>query len=115
MSRLNQILAEFHQDMLRVEADRIKEDPAAHRDTTVFEGPMRWRYFVLKRAARPELRFCWSTTPNAAGYYLTWQETRTKKGGKREYIRGHKLRKDARESALKSYQNAAGTVHSDPA
>ena len=107
--RLGPIFEEFERDMQRAQLSRIKDDPAAHRDTTLM-GPkgISYRYFERKIARGRRVRFCWMTVPNAAGYYLTWQETRFANGDtKREFIRGHELRKDAKASAVKSYENLA--------
>lgn len=86
------------------ELQEIERDPAAHRDTKLMsDAGLRYRYFEAKTGKTTRVRFAWATTPNAAGYYLTWQENINSKGGKREYVRGHKLRKDAKDSALKSF------------
>jgi hypothetical protein len=90
-----------HQQRLKA---AISKDPAAHRDTTLMgEDGLRWRYWRVPTSKSSYVAFCYATTKNAAGYYLTWQETVNSKGvGTREFIRGHKLRRDAKESAMKS-------------
>jgi hypothetical protein len=89
----------------RMELREIAKDPAAHRDTTLMgERGLRYRYWTGKNPRKQTVNFCYSTTPNAAGYFLAWQETIDAKGnGKRERIRGYKLRREAKESALNNW------------
>lgn len=83
-------------DRIRDEAAR---DPAKHKLTTVFprDGHTRYRYWQSKagKGVR-EVRFCYSTGRNAAGYFLTWRE-RDVGGGrwKRDQWAARKVRKAA--------------------
>ena len=102
---IQSMLIDMERSRQKRELAKIEADPETHRDTCLMAGELRWRYWEVKTGKTTCARFAWATTPNAAGYFLTWQESRNAKGGKREYIRGHKLRKDAKESARKSYEN----------
>lgn len=83
----------------------IEADPAAHRDTTLMsDRGLRYRFYQVTDHTKV-VRYCYATLPNAAGYWLTWTETLINGNGKREYIRGQKLRREALESALCAYEN----------
>jgi len=103
---LRALFEDFERERQAVELAAIAKDPKAHRDTKLF-GPrgLRYTYFQVKTGKTSAVRFCYATTPNAAGYWLTWKETVTKKTGVRENVRGHARRRDARESALKGFEN----------
>lgn len=112
------ILARGLQSLQEAELERIRSDPKKHRDTTLMgERGLRYRYYRPFRKSNKrehqgkEVRYCYATTPNAAGYYLTWTELVIRssngamKSARRVYIRGHERRKDAKESALKGAEN----------
>ena len=103
MDRLGRSLwLDFMRDIQRAEIERIEADPERYRDTTL-AGPKPFRYRYFKRG---RIRYCWATTKNAAGYWLTWVEVVNADGsGERKYIRGHRRRNEAKESALKAYEN----------
>lgn len=103
---LRDLLLDFERDRQRRELERIAADPAACRDTVLMGARgLRYRYWEIKTGKSAWVRHCYATRPNAAGYFLCWREQLNSKGeGKREFIRGHKRRRDARESALKSYE-----------
>jgi len=103
---IRSMLLDLERITQRRQLAEIQSDPAAHRDTTLMGAKgLHWRYWTVKTGKTARVNFCYATTPNAAGFYLTWQETINSKGnGKRQYIRGHKLRRDAKESALKSFE-----------
>ena len=106
-----ELLAEFQNIMRRETIQRqareqavIDADPKANRDTTLMgDAGLRYGYWACSNGL---VRYCYATTKNAAGYWLTWTETEQKDGtGVRTLIRGHKRRKDAKESARKGYEN----------
>ena len=46
-----------------------------------------------------EVRFCWSSHRNVAGYFLTWREVIGKSGFKRSQFSAHRSRKACRAMA----------------
>src|SRR5690606_20092885 len=91
--------------------DRIREaaarDPAANKLTTVFprDGHANYRFWRSKAGPRMrEVRFCYSTGRNAAGYFLTWRERDCGRGvWKRDQWAARKARKAARSLAERRY------------
>lgn len=76
-----------HQNLMQIDVDLAKADPEKHKLTLVFDGPMRWRYFDAGKDGRGwNVRFCWSTTRNAAGYFLSWREVRPPKGSSAKFV-----------------------------
>lgn len=103
---IRSMLLDLERSSQKRQIAEIKADPEKYRDTKLMgDQGLRYRYFEIKTGKTTCVRFAWATTPNAAGYYLTWQERINAKGGKREFIRGHKLRRDAKDSARKSHEN----------
>lgn len=99
----------FMAEQMVASHDRIRReaaaDPAKHKLTTVFprDGHTRYRFWQSKASAPNkkgrkvrEVRFCWSTGRNAAGYFLTWRERDCGKGvWKRDQWAARKQRKAA--------------------
>ena len=98
---LHELWSDLQQTGRRREAEAAKAAPAEHRLSTVFETGMRWLYFKPVRTRGRETRFCYSTTRNVAGYFLTWREVRTAKLVKRDQFRASKRRKTVAEIAEK--------------
>lgn len=105
-SLLNQMVGDFYRREQQIELEQIKADPRKYRDTNLM-GDNGSTYFWWSAKHRGKThRFCYSKHRNAAGYYLTWEEVINKDGsGQRLYMRGYKLKRDAMESAEKSYDN----------
>jgi hypothetical protein len=101
---LNKVMQELWTDLQqtgrRREAEAAKAAPAKHKLTTVFDGPMRWLYYKPIRTAGRETRYCYSTTRNVAGYFLTWREVHTDRRVRRDMFRASKRRKTVAEAAL---------------
>lgn len=77
-------------------------DPQAHKLSPRFAKSARYRYWHAGRDGRGrEVRFCWSTGRNIAGYFLTWREVIGKQGGRRDQFSAKKSRKGARALAGK--------------
>lgn len=82
---------------------RIKADPIAHKATLQWADGVepRWLYFeggIDRRGTRR--RFCYTTTRNAAGYFLAFDEVIRKDGrGERARIVASKRRKTVAEKA----------------
>ena len=88
--------ANIARESMRRTAEAAKKDPKANRLTTVFDNDTSYRYFPTKNKRGTEVRFCYSTKKNVAGYFLVWRETITKKGdGKRDQFDSTKTKKDA--------------------
>lgn len=82
---IQRMLADLEQDRLRRHSERASKDPERHKFSKVFPGGLRWRYFSAGKDGRGRrVRFCWSTTKNAAGYHLCWREVVSKDRGKRD-------------------------------
>lgn len=82
-----------------------KADPHKHRLTRVMENND-YRYWRAGTDGRGrEVRFCWSTHRNVAGYFLSWREVIGKNGGKRDQWSARKARSACKELAAQR-QNA---------
>lgn len=82
--------ADFRRFLMEMEVERIerhvaacKADPVKHKLTLQWDrGELRWRYFeggIDRRGVRR--RFCYTTTRNAAGYFLSFVEVWNSKKG----------------------------------
>lgn len=91
--RLNEAFADI---FLRLEAENVqhriaaaKADPVRHKTTLQWDrADLRWRYFeggIDRRGVRR--RFCYTTTRNAAGYFLSFVEVWDSKKGRGERTR----------------------------
>lgn len=95
-SDIADMLAAAREDARRSQVDHIKKDPKANKLTGVFEGDIRYLYYPAgKDGLKREIRFCYTTVRNAAGYFLSFREVLTKKGGKRDQFAARKVRKRA--------------------
>lgn len=87
---------------------RIKADPIKYKTALQWAdgAEPRWRYFdggVDRRGVRR--RFCWTTTRNAAGYFLAFNEVVRKNGsGERKDIVASKRRATCKERARARYR-----------
>jgi hypothetical protein len=107
---LAELWSDLQQAGMRADQDRAKADPVANKLTTVFSGPMRWLYFKPVRTRGRETRFCYSTTRNVAGYFLTWREIETGKRIRRDSFRASKRRKTVAEIARKRAATARSKI-----
>jgi len=112
MARLasDPLIARMFADYARMNNERetaaAKADPAAHKLSRVFDGGPRYRYWRAGRDARGrEVRFCWSTNRNVAGYFLAWREVIGKTSSKRDQWAARKSRAACTELAARR-QNA---------
>lgn len=101
------ILLRHEVAMTEARIEAAKADPVKHKKTLQFDGPLRWRYFeggVDRRGVRR--RFCWTTTRNAAGYFLSFVEVwDSKRGrGERTDFGASKTRTLMKERARKKYR-----------
>jgi hypothetical protein len=78
--RIQPVMERMEQSIHRSNLERIQADPERYKLTRLFDGPMRWRYWRSKDGRGTAIRWCYCTTPNAAGYYLVWRERRFKDG-----------------------------------
>jgi len=102
---LQALWAQLEQENRQATVRRAKADPAGHKLSRVFSGPMRWRFYESKAGRSQCVRFCWSTTRNCAGYFLTWVETHYKKGtGARRKWSARRQRQDAKAIALRRFR-----------
>jgi len=72
-----------------------------------FPGGFRYRYFGRLAMVRGAKAYCWSTTKNANGKYLSWVFKYNTVEDMIDFSRvvEHKKRKDAKARALKIYRN----------
>lgn len=66
---------------------RAKADPKSHKESFVFEDThYRYNYIDAGTNGRGwSVRYCWTTTRNAAGYYITWRETKAPAHSRAEF------------------------------
>jgi hypothetical protein len=109
---IENMLLEMEADRREALVRRIKADPVAHKATLQWADGIepRWLYYkggVDKRGTRR--RFCYTTTRNAAGYFLAFDEVVRKDGtGERKNIVASKRRKTVAakaEARWKAYLN----------
>ncbi len=83
-----------------------KADPVKHKATLQFDGRLGWRYFgdIVSRGKR--YRYAFTTTRNAAGYFLSFREVvNLKRGtGLRDQITASKTRSICKERARARYK-----------
>jgi hypothetical protein len=80
---LMQLWQEVVQSGNRMEANRAKADPLAHKKTRVFDPGVsaNYRYYGGKHNGKGQrVLFCYSVHRNAAGFFLGWRETYMKNG-----------------------------------
>lgn len=94
----------------------IAKDPAKHKLTRIMtEKGTGYSFWPAGKDGRGrEVRFCYASWRNAAGYFLTWREVVGKKQTKRDMWAARKVRRDAsafahkRAKAFKSRAKAEG-------
>jgi hypothetical protein len=106
--RLEPMFRELEQVSMRRESDAAEADPERHKLTRVFTGPMRYRYWRSKDGRGTKVRYCYCTTPNAAGYYLVFRERQFKDGRVvRDQWRATERRIDAGRLATAMHEEAS--------
>jgi hypothetical protein len=87
---LQMLFADFEQKMRESDARNAKADPKRYRRTRVFDEGVHtgYRYFPVREKGRPEVRFCWAVNRNAAGFFLVWRETVTRRQVRRDEFDG---------------------------
>lgn len=79
------MFAELDRDLNAREAERAKANPNRHKLTTVMPDGASYRYYPAGHdGRRREVRFCWSTKRNAAGFFLGWREVLGQGLGRRD-------------------------------
>lgn len=82
---------------------RAKADPVGNKTTRIWDADARmsWLYYFAGRDGRGRrVLFCYSTTRNAAGYFLGWRQVTNKDGsGKRDQWTASRTRKRMSETA----------------
>jgi hypothetical protein len=79
-ARLGRMWEYMQQENMAAEERAAKADPLKHRLSRVMERgkPLNYRYRPVK-VGRREVRYCWATNRNVAGFYLGWREVETPK------------------------------------
>lgn len=96
------MMLEMQADSLERQRKAVLADPAGHKLTTHFpEGArLAYRFFRVRGKRGPEVRYCYATERNLAGYFLSWRETiRADGSGKRDQWSASKQRKIAKARA----------------
>lgn len=66
----------------------------AYKLSRVMDGPLRYRFYRGGKDGRGrQVRFCYATVRNVAGYYLGWREVIGKTGGHRDQWTASKVRR----------------------
>src|SRR5262245_12598237 len=77
MTDLTKMMREFEKAERRVEAQEAKDDPKANKLTQVTKAPTTYKSFLGGVNRDGEyVYFCVADYVNAAGYILSWRETR---------------------------------------
>lgn len=123
--RIEQALAplfiEIEQASRKRESEEAKKDPLKYKKTRVFDGSAGYHYWQTRDGLGRNVRFCYSTHRNAAGFFLGWRETWNKKGGgkrdkwisrrrKKRVVEIMQRRWQAHQNRLKVPQTAAGVT-----
>ena len=101
-------LQEMEQIGLQADADADRRNK--NYSSTIFENGMRWRYFEIRvPGSRPRkiVRYCYTTTRNCTGCFLSFTETITgtkKMRCQRSAVAPHDTRREARAWALKIFR-----------
>lgn len=96
---MGEMWAEIQQSSNRKEEARAKVDPTAHKLSRVFANSAYLYLRAGKDGRGREVRFCWSTHRNVAGYFLGWREVVGKQGGKRDRWTARRVRARVKEIA----------------
>lgn len=111
--RLQPFLEEMELAAQKRERELVEADPKKHQATTLMADHSRYRYWSGKNREKrrtvdgqervhvSDVRFCWSTGRNIAGYYLAWREVidSTTGEGRRDRWVAYKKRNLARSHA----------------
>lgn len=102
----------MEQEVARIQnrLDMIRADPVRHKRTLQWDGRLSWRYYeggIDGRGVRR--RFCYTTTRNAAGYFLSFVEvwnTKTGRGERQRFVASKKrhLMKDRARRLWQSWR-----------
>lgn len=107
---LQLFLAEQELAMREQMVARVKADPVKHKATLQFDGRLGWRYYgdIIRRGKR--YRYGWTTTRNAAGYFLSFREVWNPKKqiGVRDQISASKTRSICKARALARFKKHRG-------
>lgn len=100
---IQRVMLDLQIDQMERDRKRVLADPVAHKLTLYFpegsRGP-NWRYVKVEKAGFPQVRYCYSTSRNLAGYFLGWRETINRDGsGKRDQWVASKRRETVRQKA----------------
>jgi hypothetical protein len=99
---IERMMLEMQVEGLERQRAAVLADPLKHKLTLHFpEGArLNWLYFKVAKSAWPEVRYCYSTERNLAGYFLGWRETINRDGsGKRDQWVASKRRKTVADKA----------------
>ena len=99
MAAANKLVADIWAQIERAKADNHAANPEKYKRSRFFPDGLRYRYFETKRPRRPTIRWCYTSTKNAAGYYLCFRQTVTQKAIKVDEVSAFQRKKDAIETA----------------
>jgi hypothetical protein len=113
---LSKLWSDIQAEQNSYEAERAKENPVKYKKTRVFpaNARMSYRFYREKNGRGQEVRYCWSTERNAAGYFLCWREVRGKQAGKRDMWRASKQRQVMKRCCLDRWNKHKAKVRCGP-
>lgn len=103
-------LRDMEQDSMAAEQRRAEADPVKHKLSRVFPPgrPLNYRYYEGGTRRGRNVRFCWSTSRNVAGYFLAWREVSTKTETKRDQYIANRVKQrliERCEARMKAHRN----------
>lgn len=104
------MIADIWADIQRMNAEHHARNPDSHKKSTLFPDGLRYRYWQTKRKGRPTIRWCYTSTKNAAGYFLCFREAVTQKHIRTDEISAFKRKKDAIETARLHHQKLRESI-----
>ena len=89
---MGEMWADIQQSGHKREEARAQAEPKAHKLSRILHN-LNYRYLRAGKDGRGrEVRFCWSTHRNVAGYFLGWREVVGKQGGRRDRWTARRVR-----------------------
>ncbi len=99
LAAAEKLMADMWRDIQCAQAERHAASPDSHKKSMLFPDGLRYRYWETRRPRRSTIRWCYTSTKNAAGYHLCFRQTLTKKHVKNDEVCAFKRKKDAIETA----------------
>jgi hypothetical protein len=95
------VLAEFEAANRRREEEAAQADPLTHKRSRVMANTAYLYYSAGRDGCGREVRFCWATHRNVAGFFLGWREVIGKRTAKRDMWTSRRVRTRVTELAAR--------------